>query len=192
VRRGAASILLAGAVAGCGGSSPPAAPDLRAGSYEGAPACTGADRGPGGRVIDRFRSHPEVTVSLDGAGRVTAWTYVFLGDRHTLVESRAVRPGQTFSYVAGAHIGKPGRTTVTILTAGASGSQARITAALDWESPSTGYVGSGTYSLRLRALGDGRIEYHSEKAVVKTPPGRPSPGSPVVRRTETCLGPLSS
>lgn len=180
--------LLATTVAaiGCGGS-----PSLEAGTYTGTVRCTGADRYSDGKTIDRFDSSPRVSVRLDQRGGLIAWTYLFLGRRDTVIPSRAVQPGHGFSYSAGAHIGRPGRTRVTVLDSRTANGEARLTASLDWASRSSGYVGAGTYTLRVVARGGGKVEYHAEKAVVKTPPRRPSRAAPVVRRTETCIGDLA-
>jgi hypothetical protein len=54
-------------------------------------------------------------------------------------------------------------------------------------------VGSGTYSLQLRPTSAGRLDYQSMKAFVKTPDsGKPTKRNPVIRRSELCVGTLTS
>jgi hypothetical protein len=119
------------------------------------------------------------------------WTYLFLGSRNVVIQSHAVRPGQSFTYAAGAHIGRPGRTTVTVTDVTRSAGAVALVARLDWASPSTGYLGSGTYLLVLERLSRSRIRYEAVKVVVKQPSGAASAANPVVRRNELCIGQLA-
>jgi hypothetical protein len=200
VRRGrivAGVALVAALAAGCGdddadgGSGPPA--EIAAGTYGGNPECTGADRFSNGDATEELESAPDVSATFGEGGELTGWTYIFLGDeKNEIVETDAVAEGDTFGYDAGAHIQKPGHTEVTILGAESADAEVRLDAALDWESPSTGYLGSGTYSLSLRALDDETVEYRAHKVVLKSPEdGEDSDTDPTVRRTEVCAGELT-
>jgi hypothetical protein len=194
--RPAVSVALAALIGllavGCGDDDDkPSTDDLEAGTYEGTPHCEGSDSYSSGRKSELFDSRPRVTVRFNEAGDLTNWTYVFLGKKDKLVQSDAIREGQSFHYGAGTHIAKPGRTKVTILNALSADREERLKAAIDWSSPSTNYAGHGSYSLRLKPTGDTTVEYQSNKAVVKSPEsGRVTRDDPVVRRIETCIGEL--
>jgi hypothetical protein len=178
--------------AGCGGTQGPAPPSgLPTGAYNGTVECKGSDTFSNGDKTQVLDAPVDVTATFDDDG-LADWTYVFLGDKNPAIESDAVQPGDTFGYVAGRHIGKPGRTKITVLDSEESDGEVRIVAALDWASKSTGYVGSGTYSLRLRTVGDSALEYQSHKVVVKLPEvSQASEDEPMVRRTEICEGELT-
>lgn len=120
------------------------------------------------------------------------WTYLFLGRPDTVIQSSAVRPGQFFTYAAGKHISRPGRTLVTVEETPHSTGVSIVNAILDWSSPSTGYIGSGTYTLIVERRGTTTIRYQAEKVVVKLPRAGPSRANPVVRRSEDCRGDLNS
>ena len=123
--------------------------------------------------------------------RVRSWTYFFLL-RHDVVEQvRAVRSGESFTYAAGKHIGRPGRTKVTIVEATRTHDRVLILARLDWASPATHYIGSGTYALLLERRSGTQIRYEALKVVVKHPRAAPSKANPLVRRNELCLGQLT-
>jgi hypothetical protein len=67
----------------------------------------------------------------------------------------------------------------------------RVISLVDWASPSTGYLGSGTYALTLQRVSRSRVRYEAVKVVVKQPNGAPSAANPVVRRNELCVGQLA-
>ena len=123
--------------------------------------------------------------------RLEHWTYLFLGRPNTVIQSNAVRPGQFFTYAAGKHIGRPGVTRVTVAETPHSSGVSIVNAILDWSSPATGYIGSGTYTLILERRATTTIRYEAEKVVVKLRRTGPSRANPVVRRTEDCRGDLS-
>ena len=152
-------------------------------TYRGSVHCVGQDRySPGGKTV-RFRSDPDVSVSYGASGKLASWTYLFLGKPDLVIQSKAVRPGQHFTYRAGKHINRPGKTVVTVVTTSAT----TLDAKLDWESTARDYVGSGTFGLRLVPTGDGGLEYQAIKSVVKVPVGAPPTRRvPVIRRSELC------
>ena len=124
--------------------------------------------------------------------RVRSWTYFFLL-RHDLVKQvRTVRPGESFTYAAGSHIGRPGLTRVTITDVTRTRGQVLINARLDWASPATRYIGSGTYAHLLERVSGTELRYQAVKVVVKQPLAGPSKANPVVRRNELCVGQLTS
>jgi hypothetical protein len=160
------------------------------GTYHGSVGCRGSDRFSNGSPIRRYRSSPKASVDFASRQRVTAWTYFFLL-RHDLVKKvRTVRPGESFTYAAGKHIDRPGRTRVTITAVTRTPGRVMMTARLDWASPSTHYIGSGTYALLLERLSRAAIRYEAIKVVVKHPVTAPTRTHPVVRRNELCVGQL--
>jgi hypothetical protein len=166
-------------------------PTIAAGMYRGIVHCTGSDRFSNGSPSRRYRSSPLASVVFASRQRVTSWTYFFLL-RHDLVKQvRAVRPGESFTYAAGKHIGRPGRTRVTIVDVTRRHEQALIIARLDWASPARHYIGSGTYALLLERISGTQIRYEALKVVVKHPLAGPSKAKPVVRRNELCVGQLT-
>jgi len=165
---------------------------IAAGTYRGNVRCTGSDRFSNGSPVRHYRSSPVASVVFDSDQRVTSWTYFFLL-RHDLVKQvRAVRPGQSFTYAAGKHISRPGQTRVTIADVTRTRGQVLIIAYLDWASPTTHYIGSGTYALSLERLSGTAIRYEALKVVVKHPVAAPSTANPVIRRNESCRGQLTS
>jgi hypothetical protein len=165
---------------------------IAAGAYRGSVRCTGSDRFSNGSPTRRYKSFPAAVVTFAANQRVTSWTYLFLL-RHDLIKQvRAVHRGQSFTYAAGKHIGRPGRTRVTIIEVARTRGQVLIVARLDWASPATHYVGSGTYVLLLTRVSATDIRYEALKVVVKHPLGARSRGNPVVRRNELCIGDLAT
>lgn len=108
-------------------------------------------------------------------------------------DSEPRRPlGQSFTYAAGVHIDRPGRTRVTILGAVRTARRVELLARLDWSSPSTHYIGSGVYDLTFESAGPSTISYDAVKVVIKLPEaGSPTAANPVVRRNEHCAGLLT-
>ena len=183
-----AGALLATLVAGAGsGAADPAAP-IASGTYRGALRCSGSDSFSNGAATRRYRSSPEASVAFASGQRLKRWTYVFLGRRDLIIQSRAVRRGQLFSYSAGTHIGRPGRTRVTVDSVAASRGNVELLARLDWSSPASHYIGAGTYALTLARESATVIRYEVVKVVVKQPLARPSRPNPVIRRHEHCVG----
>jgi hypothetical protein len=131
-----------------------------------------------------------VSVVFGSVGRLKRWTYLFLGRRNLAIQARAVRRGQSFSYAAGAHIGRPGRTQITIDQVTRAGNGVEVMARLDWSSPSFAYVGAGTYDLKLERVGQA-IRYDAVKVVVKLPQTGVTAANPIVRRHERCEGSLA-
>lgn len=186
-------IALSGLAAGAGAvaiAQEPGSPIAR-GTYHGRVRCTGSDRFSNGSPTRRYRSSPTASVDFASGQRVTSWTYFFLL-RHDLVKQvRTVRPGESFTYAAGKHIDRPGRTRVIISDVARAPGQVTMTARLDWASPSTHYFGSGTYALTLERISRAAIRYEAIKVVVKQPVTAPSQANPVVRRSELCVGQLT-
>lgn len=180
-----AALLLAGWPAAAAGG-----PGIHAGTYHGRIHCAGSDRFSSTAPTLRYRSRPRVTVGFGSRQRLRRWTYLFLGRRNLRIQSHAVLAGQNFSYAAGSHIGRPGRTVVTVTDLTRSRGAVLLLAQLDWSSPATGYIGAGTYTLMLERLSDSRIRYEAVKVVVKQPVGAPSAANPIVRRHEVCVGQL--
>jgi hypothetical protein len=184
------------AAAGCGSSTSTAANgsagSIAVGTYSGSIVCTGSDRFSNGAPARHYSSTPHVAVVFASGQRLERWTYLFLGRPNTVIQSSAVRPGQSFTYGAGKHIGKPGTTQVTVEEAPRSTGVSIVNAVLDWSSPATGYIGSGTYKLIVERRATTTIRYEAEKVVVKLPRTGPSRANPVVRRTEDCRGDLNS
>lgn len=167
-------------------------PPIAAGTYRGIVQCRGSDRFSNGSPSRRYLSSPVASVAFTSGQRVTSWTYFFLL-RHDLVKQvHAVRPGASFTYDAGKHIGRPGRTQVTITDVTPTRGRVLIVARLDWASPATHYIGSGTYALLLERISGTVIRYEAIKVVVKHPLTAPSKANPVVRRNELCVGQLTS
>ena len=160
------------------------------GSYRGSVSCTGSDRFSNGAATRHYRSSPAVSVVIAPGQRVKRWTYLFLGRHNLIIQSHAVRPGQSFTYAAGAHIGRPGHTTVTILGVVRRPGRVELLARLDWSSPQNHYVGSGTYDVRFERIGPRSIRYDAVKVVIKLPLTGPTAANPVVRRNEHCTGAL--
>jgi len=165
---------------------------IAAGSYRGVVHCRGSDRFSNGSPSQRYRSSPLASVAFASGQRVTSWTYFFLLQHDLVKQARAVRPGASFTYAAGAHVGRPGRTRVTITGVTRTRGQVLIIARLDWASPATHYIGSGTYALLLWRVSGTMIRYEAVKVVVKQPLAAPSKMNPVVRRNELCVGQLTS
>lgn len=197
---GKSAVLLAGlvalvAAASCG-SSTSTAPrrstgSIVAGTYSGSILCTGSDRFSNGAPTRRYSSTPHVAVVFGSGQRLERWTYLFLGRPNIVIQSSATRPGQFFTYAAGKHIDKPGRTRVTVEETPHSNGVSIVNAILDWSSPATGYIGSGTYALLLERRATTTIRYQAAKVVVKLPRSGPSRANPVVRRSEYCRGDLN-
>jgi hypothetical protein len=183
--------MLLAVASGAGASASRPAPSIAAGTYRGALKCTGSDSFSNGAATRRYRSSPAASVAFASGHRLRQWTYVFLGRRDLLVQSHAVRRGQSFSYAAGTHIGKPGRTRVTVDDVASAPGAVNLLARLDWASPATHYVGAGTYALTLTRVSGSTIRYEAVKVVVKQPLGATSKANPVVRRHEHCVGLLS-
>jgi hypothetical protein len=185
-------ITLSGLAAGAGAvatAQEPGSP-IAPGPYHGSVRCTGSDRFSNGSPTRRYRSSPKASVEFASRQRVTSWTYFFLL-RHDLVKQvRAVRRGESFTYAAGKHIDRPGRTRVTITAVARAPGRVMMIARLDWASPSTHYIGSGTYALTLERITRVAIRYDAIKVVVKQPLTGPSQANPVVRRNELCVGQL--
>jgi hypothetical protein len=182
--------LLWGGLSVAGAQNP--GPTIAAGSYRGIVRCVGSDRFSNGLAIRRYRSSPMASVVFASSQRVRSWTYFFLS-RHDLVKQvRAVRPGDSFTYAAGSHIGRPGRTGVTITDVTRTRGRVSINARLDWASPAARYIGSGTYALLLERVSGTEVRYEAVKVVVKQPLAGPSKANPVVRRNELCVGQLRS
>ena len=160
------------------------------GTYHGSVGCRGSDRFSNGSPSRGYRSSVRASVDFASRQRVTSWTYVFLLRRDLVKKVRAVRPGESFTYAAGKHIDRPGRTRVTITAVTRTPGRVMIIARLDWASPSTHYIGSGTYALLLERLSRAVIRYEAIKVVVKHPVTRPSRTHPVIRRNELCVGQL--
>jgi hypothetical protein len=176
--------------AGAGATAQEPGPTIVAGAYRGSVSCRGSDRFSNGASTRRYRSFPKASVVFASHQRVRSWTYFFLL-RHDLVKQiRAVRPGESFTYAAGKHIETPGRTRVTITAVTRTRGQVMIIARLDWASPSTHYIGSGTYALLLERTRSKAIRYEAIKVVVKHPLTARSQTNPVVRRNELCVGQL--
>jgi hypothetical protein len=188
-------IVITAAFAGCAAAvasaAPAATPRIAAGTYKGAVRCSGSDRFSSGAATRNYRSSPTVTISFGAAQHLRRWTYLFLGTANVAVQSRAVHAGQSFTYSAGKHIGKPGRTRVTVAALTSSAGAVQLSARLDWTSPSTGYFGAGTYALLLQRVGSSKLRYEALKVVLKQPHGAPSHANPIVRRDELCVGQLS-
>lgn len=186
-------IPLAAVLIGGGVVSQAATPArISAGTYRGKLRCIGSDRFSNGAATRHYRSSPAASVVFGAHQRLRRWTYLFLGRRNLAIQSHAVRAGQSFSYAAGTHIGRPGRTRVTVDEASSFPGNVTLIAHLDWASPSTGYAGSGTYALLLERLGARTIRYEAVKVVVKQPTASaPTAANPVVRRNEQCVGRLS-
>jgi hypothetical protein len=163
---------------------------IAAGRYRGHVACIGSDRFSNGASTRHYHSTPIVSVTFGSGGRLKRWTYLFLGRHNLAVQSRAVRRGQGFSYAAGAHIGRPGRTRVTIDQLVRTAGSVEVLARLDWSSPTFDYVGAGTYDLTLERVGRS-IRYEAVKVVVKLPQAGVSAANPIIRRHERCVGLLS-
>jgi hypothetical protein len=164
---------------------------IAAARYHGRVRCTGSDRFSNGAANRRYRSSPAVSVQLGKRQRVKRWTYLFLGRQNLFIQSRAVRVGQSFTYAAGMHIGRPGRTRVTVVGVIRASGRVEILARLDWSSPATGYIGSGTYDVMFERDGASKIRYDAVKVVVKLPLAGPTASAPVVRRNEHCAGSIS-
>ena len=164
---------------------------VAAGRYHGTVRCTGSDRFSNGAATRHYRSSPAVSVVLGTRQRLKRWTYLFLGRHNLMIQSRAVRVGQSFTYAAGRHIGRPGRTRVTIDSLIRAPVRREILARLDWSSPSTHYIGSGTYDLTFERVSAAKVRYDAVKVVVKLPLAGPSASEPVVRRNEHCAGSIS-
>lgn len=183
------------AAAGCGSSRPTAAGgttgSIVAGTYSGSITCTGSDRFSNGVPTRDYSSTPHVAVVFASGQQLQHWTYLFLGRPNTVIQTSAVKPGQSFTYAAGKHIGRPGVTRVTVEETPHSNGISIVNAVLDWSSPATGYIGSGTYTMVLDRVATTTIRYEAEKVVVKLPRTGPSRASPVVRRTENCRGDLN-
>ena len=161
------------------------------GTYHGSVRCTGSDRFSNGSPTRRYRSSPKASVDFASRQRVTSWTY-FLLLRHDLVKQvRTVQPGESFTYAAGKHIDRPGRTRVTVTHVARVPGQVMMIARLDWASPLTHYIGSGTYALMLERISRLAIRYEAIKVVVKQPFTARSQVNPVVRRNELCVGQLT-
>ena len=192
--RRASSLLLISAnallIGGQGASGAPAA-SIAAGTYHGKLRCTGSDRLSSGAPTRHYRSSPAASVTLASGQRLTRWTYLFLGRKNLSIQARAVRPGQSFTYAAGKHIGRPGRTRVTIAQVITAPGSVQLVARMDWSSPPTHYIGAGTYALRLERINSSTIRYEAIKVVIKHPLGAPSRANPVVRRNECCTGQLT-
>jgi hypothetical protein len=169
-------------------SSLAAAPLIVPGTYRGAVRCTGSDRFSDGARARRYRSSPTVTVAFGSSQRLERWTYLFLGRHDLVIQSHAVKRGQSFTYAAGAHIGRPGRTRVTIDEVRGVAGGVDLLAHLDWSSPRTRYIGSGTYALALERVSATVLRYDAVKVVVKQPQSTPSKSRPIVRRNEHCTG----
>lgn len=167
-----------------------AQPAIRAGTYRGHARCVGSDRFSNDAATRYYRSTPRVSVAFGSRGSLKRWTYLFLGRRNLAIQARAVRRGQSFSYAAGAHLGRPGRTRVTIDRVTRSGSAVEIMARLDWSSPGFAYVGAGTYDLTLDRVGQA-IRFDAVKVVVKVPLTEVTAVNPIVRRHERCEGLLT-
>ena len=188
----AALIAAAGCGSGASTDASSSAGPISVGNYSGLIACTGSDRFSNGAATRHYSSRPHVAVVFASGGRLEQWTYLFLGLPNTVIQSSAVRPGQSFTYAAGNHIGRPGRTQVTVEETPHSTGVSIVNAVLDWSSPATGYIGSGTYTLTIERRATTTIRYEAEKVVVKLPRTTPSHGNPVVRRNEDCRGDLNS
>lgn len=166
-------------------------PTIVPGTYRGAVRCTGSDHFSNGSRTRQYDSSSRVAVVIGSRRHVRRWTYIFVGRHNLAIQSRAVRAGESFSYAAGAHIGRPGRTRVTIANVLRALTSVEILARLDWSSPSTHYIGSGTYDLALDRVGSSRIRYDAIKVVIKLPTAGASAANPIVRRHEHCVGRLS-
>jgi hypothetical protein len=184
-------LLLSAALAanGCGSSTSSSA-RTAAGTYKGNVRCTGGDRFSAGSPTIHYRSSQPVSVTLNGAGHITSWTYVFLGKHNLVIQTSAVHPGDSFTYSAGAHIHRPGRTKVTVTDVLDAPGAAQLIEGIDWASPSTHYIGSGTYSLLIEQVNSSTVRYDAIKVVVKHPLTAPSKTKPIVRRNEFCTGRL--
>jgi hypothetical protein len=186
-----AGALLATLVAGAGSGAADPAALIASGTYRGALRCSGSDSFSNGAATRRYRSSPEASVAFASGQRLKRWTYVFLGRRDLIIQSRAVRRGQSLSYSAGTHIGRPGRTRVTVDRVAASRGNVELLARLDWSSPAGHYIGAGTYALTLARETANVIRYEVVKVVLKQPLARPSRANPVIRRHEHCVGLLT-
>jgi hypothetical protein len=164
---------------------------IGAGTYKGSVRCTGSDRFSNGAPTRQYRSRPKALVVFASNRRLTRWTYLFIGRHNKVIQSRATRAGQSFTYAAGAHVTRPGRTRITILRVVSTARRVEVLARLDWSSPSTSYIGSGVYDLSLKSTGPRTISYDAVKVVIKLPEARPSAANPVIRRTEHCAGTLT-
>jgi hypothetical protein len=164
---------------------------IRAGTYMGAVRCTGSDRFSNGAPRRQYRSRPRAALVFAPGRRLRRWTYFFLGRHNTVIQSRAIRARQSFTYVAGAHIDRPGRTRVTILAVVRTARRVEVLARLDWSSPSTHYVGSGVYDLSFESAGPSTIRYDAIKVVIKLPEAGATAANPVIRRNEHCAGTLT-
>lgn len=185
---------LAGIVMATGALADAKAPSraIGAGTYSGTVRCTGNDRFSNGAPTRQYRSRPKASVVFGSGRSLKRWTYLFLGHRNTVIQSRAVRAGQAFTYAAGAHIDRPGRTRVTILGVVRTARGVEVLARLDWSSPSTHYIGSGVFDLTFESTGPSTITYDAVKVVIKLPEvGSPTVANPVVRRNEHCAGTLT-
>jgi hypothetical protein len=172
------------------GSSQAAQSTIPAGTYRGHARCLGSDRFSNGVAARYYRSNPRASVVFGSGGSLKRWTYLFLGRRDLAIQSRAVRRGQSFSYAAGEHIGRAGRTRVTIDQITRTRSRVEMMAHLDWSSPAFSYVGAGTYDLTLERVGP-TIRYGAIKVVVKLPLTGVTAANPIVRRQERCEGSLT-
>ena len=164
---------------------------MGAGAYKGTVRCSGSDRFGNGAPTRHYRSRPKAVVVFASNQRLRRWTYFFLGRHNTVIQSHASRAGQAFTYRAGAHIERPGRTRVTILGVARTERRVEMLARLDWSSPSSGYIGSGVYDLSFESTGPSTIRYDAVKVVIKLPQGGPTAGNPVIRRNEHCAGTLT-
>lgn len=185
---------LAGAAMATGalGDAQARSTSIVAGGYRGTVRCTGSDRFSNGAPTRQYRSRPRASVVFGSGRSLKRWSYFFLGRRNTVIQSRAVRSGQSFTYAAGVHIDRPGRTRVTILGAVRTARRVELLARLDWSSPSTHYIGSGVYDLTFESAGPSTISYDAVKVVIKLPEaGSPTAANPVVRRNEHCAGLLT-
>lgn len=164
---------------------------IGAGTYKATVRCTGSDRFSNGTPTRQYRSRPKAVVVFGRIRRLMRWTYFFLGRHNTVIQSHAIRAGQSFTYAAGAHIDRPGRTRITIQGVVRTARRVEVLARLDWSSPSTSYIGSGAYDLSFESTGPSRIRYDAVKVVIKLPEAGPTAIDPVIRRNEHCAGILT-
>ena len=164
---------------------------MGAGTYTGTVRCSGSDRFSDGAPTRQYRSRPKAVVVFASSQRLRRWTYFFLGRPNTVIQTHTIRAAQAFTYRAGAHIKRPGRTRVTILGVARTERRVEMLARLDWSSPSSGYIGSGVYDLSFESTGPSTIRYDAVKVVIKLPQGGPTAGNPVIRRNEHCAGTLT-
>jgi hypothetical protein len=128
----------------------------RAGTYLGAVKCTGSDRFSNGSPTRRYRSRPTASVIFGSHRHLKRWTYFFLGHQNTVIQSRAVRRGASFTYAAGAHIERPGETRVTVLGVVRAARQSSYSRAWIGQAPRPTTSARASTTSPSRAWGQGR------------------------------------